>query len=367
MTAPKRSLVHFLNKVFDLDTDSAEFTFVFYQTVFYLTKYISAFEYQHSIKKYCTKQSAKVVRLMLHETKYLCLSLKLFVFKWALVRCPDFDKFKQLTKDEGISVSDAKRIYKLWTTNRTYRATLKREAKRLPDKTMLEAKRLDIYFNDIYSDILRYAKHVVYIKLRFIYESNNLCKNDLAAELVAKALQALYQLSPIDKPKLHVSNYLKRVVKNHALNIIQMHTSLKRKRLVKVDNGFQLNVMSESQLGLKEELNYEDVLPDFESIRRFESEYSIAQILDKYKQREKKFRFLLILLGKEDEQFTLWLRKRRYCKPNESNDEVQLRTDPKQFNMYLSEFLNIAQYETDILFFSLKKDLGFDERSTKAA
>lgn len=380
---PKTSLVFLVSDSFNVKIDGEEFDHLYGYTLSYMTKGITAFEYQDLIKPYCEGRdfSAKVFRLRLHTSKYMSLTMKLFMMLLSSTRSVSLERVKSLTADLGIHIVDAKRMYALWTAQPKFRARLKADVHAIPEanKHLLDDKELTRYFESMYASVMKYVKYVTYSKLRFIAKSSNLDLADLHNELLSKVLQTYYTLVPIVLPEAHVVNYLKRAAHNHAINMIKMETTQKRGRLVNVgldhekNRVFSLRMVSENQMTLTPEmaeLSYDEIHNDgSNSMAQFELEFSVAEILTKLQQRSKKYRLLKILMGTEDEQFTEWLRARGRCSAHHDNVDVQTKVSVKEFNCYLSEFLHVSEDRVNVFLFELRKDLAIDDKtcSTGAA
>ena len=372
ITAGQSSLSHTICRAFGVEIDSEPFLILYSQSVSYITKGISAFQFQHTIKPYCkgTGFSAKDFRLKLHESRYLCLNLKLFLLRIALHKSVSLDMVKELAAELQVKVVDAKRLLQVWQQHPIFRKRLKAEARALPkDMTyLLTEKGLNLFFSEIYGDVYKYIKFLAYKKLRFIAKSSNIELTDLHNDLLSKVVQAFYALVPIEKTPAHVINYLKRVAHNHAMNIIKTETSLKRGRLVNTggdthnSRSFSLLMVSENQMtptGDGGESSYDEVHGGTSNnLEKFELEFSVSEILSKLQQSSKKYRFLKILMGHEDTEFTVWLQTRKYAGRNEDNVDVQMKLSATEFNKLLSEFLNVAESKVNLFISRLRKDLA---------
>lgn len=366
------SLAHTIVRAFGVELDSEEFLIIYSQSISYLTKGISAFQFQYIIKPYCrgTGYSAKAFRLKLHESRYLCLNLKLFLLRMARLKSVTLDVVKELATELSIKVIDAKRMLQVWKQHPIFRRRMKAEARAIPrDQTyMLTEKGLNLFFSEIYGDVYKYIKFLAYKKLRFIAKSSNVELTDLHNDLLSKVVQAFYALVPIEKTQAHVINYLKRVAHNHAMNIIKTETSLKRGRLVNVgldkDNArvFSLLMVSENQMALPEDgsdSSYDEIHGGTSNnLDKFELEFSVSEILNKLQVRSKKYRFLQILMGHEDAEFTAWLQVRKVAGKNEDNVDVQMKLSTADFNKLLSEFLNVAEAKVNSFISRLRRDLA---------
>ena len=378
---PSNSLVHLISDSFSTSPDTDDFNRLYGYTLSYLSKGTTAFEYQEIIKKFCAGQSfsAKVFRLRLHTTKYIALTLKLFILRLSSTRSTSTDEAKAIGKELGVCNSDAKRIYEFWGTHRKFKARLKSLYRAIPKESriyLLDSE-LQKYFAAIYASVYKYVKYITYTKLRFIAKSSNLELADLHNDIITKVLQTFYALVPIVTPEAHVVNYLKRAAHNHAINIIKTETTQKKGRLVSTgfdhenNRTFSLLMVSENQMAAtvdSENTPYDEVHNDgTNSLANFELEFSVAEILTKLKQRGKKVRLLKILMGNEDQEFTDWLRLRGKCTPESDNVDVQNKVAIKEYNMLVSEFLHVSEDKLNVFLFSLRKDLALEFKTSKAS
>jgi len=373
---PETSLVFLITSMFGIEVDSEDFSILFDQTVSYLTDGITAFEYQHTIKPFCsgTEHSAKVFRLQLHATRYLSLNLKLYAYTLGVNRSVDTDGAKTAAKALGIPNCDAARIFKCWNANQKFRARIKRHVSSLsktgiPASTLLTEQYIDNWFsNCIYAKVYSYIKFITYSKLRFIAKSSNVEFCDLHNDLLYKITQSYYSITPTTMVEAHVVNYLKRVAHNHAMNIIKAETTQKRGRLVNSGRDrennrlFTLQVVSENQ----RIPTSDGELPSYEEVdtcvtEQFDLQISVSQILTSLDRRSKKYRLLTILMGTEDQGFTEWLRSRNQCNQSQDNCDVQDRLTPRAFKALLSDFLNVSEDRVNVFLFKVKHDLALDD------
>jgi len=231
----------------------------------------------------------------------------------------------------------------------------------------LHEKEIDEGFHLVYEQVIKYVKAITYRKLRFIAKSTNVELSDIHSELLFKVVQSYYKMYPTDKPFNHVVNYLCRVVHNHAMNFISSSTSLKRGRLVNLGLGtkediFALTVVSENQLNTNvcdgEEIGY-DQMAGTNPILQFELEFSVSQLLDKYKSKTKKYRMLTLLMGTPDNQFVEWLRARKHLKAQESNTDLQIR-EPDRYRELVISFLGVSRKGANVFLLGIGNKLGYN-------
>lgn len=382
MKSPTRSLTKTICDAFGIEKDGEEFSIVFSQTISYLTKGINAFQYQNVLKPFCKGHpfSAKDFRLRLHESRYVSLNLKLFMFRLGRLKSVTLAVAKQIMKELEIKGKDAKRMLQVWDQHAAMRKRIKARAREIPKERLhlLTIEGINHFFSDVvYKPLLRYIQWFVYKKLRFVVDSNNDQFEDFHNDVLAKVVQAFYTALPVvDRTDLHVVNGLKQTVHNHVINIIKSETSQKRGRLVPIGTdaaGNPINrlvVMAENQMPTNGEedsnSNYHDVHGGTgNNLDRFELEFSITEILSKLRETSKKHRFLKLLMGHDDPEFTAWLQERKIASRSEDNVAVQMKTSAHDFNRLLGEFLNVEEHKLQAFLKRLRSDLALPEHMQK--
>jgi hypothetical protein len=184
--------------------------------------------------------------------------------------------------------------------------------------------------------------------------------SDMSNELSMKALQAYYRLVPTKKPIDYVVNYLKRVVHNHTMNIISENTSSKKARNINVSTKlhpyeFELKVVSENQLNESEYKEFRDQLTE-DTTPTLELTMSVSTLLAKYK--AKQVRFLKILMGVYDEEFTKFLREKKVCPRNKDNTDITLYISCAETRKLLCEYFDVSSSSMNWFVSEVRSDLG---------
>ena len=179
-------------------------------------------------------------------------------------------------------------------------------------------------------------------------KSTNSDYSDYHGELMTKIVQAFHAVVPTKMGDAHLRNYLKRIVHNHAINMIKSGTSLKSGRIVsEMDSSgnrqFHLLCLSQNQAPLDAEGNALDVDGQDDSAEKFELRFSISEVLDRVKASANEYRFLTLLLGNEDIEFTKWLRIRGVCSEQHDNVDVQNTVDSRKYTELVSNFLRFSR------------------------
>lgn len=375
---PDHSLTKMIVDSFSCKTRSDEFSYIFSSTLGYLSGYCTAFEFQHCLKPYCVGLgfSAKDFRLRLHTTHYFSLSIKMFLFHIGLHRTVEPDTAKAITAYLSVAKCDSTNILDIWSRFPKLRSHVKSVVRQVPkeQRHLMDPETLDLYFSTIYASILKYVKFISYTKLRFIARTSNCELGDLQNDIMLKVSKSLHSLVPIRIPEAHIVNYLKRCAHNCAMNIIESETTQKRGRLVNMgldasnQRTFSLLVMSENQMLFNPEnpdATYDSLYSDDGQIDKFELEFSVSEILNRYRKTEKKYRFLCILMGTEDEEFTKFLFNLNECSEHEDNVDVQSRLPVKDFNKLLSRFLRIREKDANVFMLRIAKRLAIPMNNNK--
>lgn len=367
------SLCDLITTKFGFEKGSDSFYAIYAHTLSYLTRGIGYSEYQERLKPFCkTKQfSAKGFRLMLHTSEYFSLVVKLYCLRLGKRNRITQDHAKEYAREYEMFRDDARWIYRFWKEQRRFRSRLKAAAAPFDESSHLNLAVLRSALNQVTTPVLKFAKSYTYRKLRFICKSQNEDFSAMHAELTIKMVSAYYKLMPCTMEPLHVINYLKRSVSNAGVNIIGANTSLKAGRLVNNDatgktrDSFSLLVVSENQLKLaagEDPIAY-DELAGHDPMEQVETEHTVSQIMSTVKKGGKKHRFLTILMGIDDSEFTEWLRHRNYCNDKESNSDLQMRIDPTRFNILLGRFLKVDSAKVTTFLGRLRSSLEPDTSS----
>lgn len=374
MKMPNGSLCQLIVSKFHVSPKSDEFYTVFAHTMSYLTCGISYSEFQSRLKPLCKGRSfsAKDFRLLLHRTEYLSLVIRLYSYRLGKTRSADSTDARSYATQYGMFQCDARLIFKFWCEQQRFRSRIKRQVRELDVDTHLDLDVLRETLQVVMKPLDKYIKSFTYRKLRFICKSQNLDLIDMQNELVIRTVNAFHKMMPCTKGPEHAVNYLKRTVHNAGINFISANTSLKAGRLVNNDptkekrDSFSLLVVSENQmrpLGTDDQVSYEE-MAGHNPIERVEIEHSVGSIVSQVRKGSKKHKFLTILMGVYDQQFTDWLRAKRYCTLKETNCEYQDRVDAPKFNILVGRFLKIDSTRVESYIARLRTSLDPEERGS---
>lgn len=346
----------------NLEYKSDQFYDVFHATVDYLVGVTNAFDYQSSLKELVNfkdlELSAKDFRLELIRHNKGHLGLRMLCLNLIKTNKVTKENLVQWTNVTKVAPCDAIACHKIYCINGIkYKARRSERVSSIPKHLThcSQLTQIDQMLQRIWPKVMTTIKRTTYTKLRFISSSTNTDFKDLHSDLQVKALHAFYKLMPTCQPEAYVINYVRRAVTNHANNVISACTTQKRGRLVKAEadgfggNNFTLRVASENQLNINMEDNeviqYDSMMSldlQLSTMLNEEIQFSVQQVLDRYRHLRRKNRFLRIMFGQEDREFSEWLVNKGYTKDND-NTVYQDSTDPAEFVSTVGQFLRVPE------------------------
>ena len=340
----------------DLESDRAKQ--VAQATVLYLCGVTDAYEYQHYMKANVRFRdldiSAKDFRLMLIEKSYFTLNVKFCALNLCKVAVSQ-DSLQHYANAFEIVRNDAvmlRRVFEDRKFRRNMRASDRLQDIRLKDIEEGSVEKTQADFNDMYHELMKHIRQKTFKKLRFLVKAENSEFSDFNGELLYKAIKAYYMIVPTQKTTAHVLNYLRSTCTNHALNIIGMKTSDKRRRLSNVGgdgfggNNFSLTCVSENQLVKvdgEDGLSYEGSLNDqnHSDNSNMISELNFERVVQQYGRSNLRRRAIQIVAGQEDSRFTRYLRVREFIRPEEDCTDFVTRTKHENVVVYLADHLGV--------------------------
>ncbi|MNQ23840.1 hypothetical protein D3C85_370170 [compost metagenome] len=352
------SLCSALRHVLKLDLDSDRTKQVAQATVLYLCGVTDAYEYQHYMKANVRFRdldiSAKDFRLMLVEKSYFTLNIKFYALNLckATMNAENLQHFTQafdIVRNDAVML---RRVFEDRRFRREMRASERLKEISLPDIDEDSVARTQADFNDMYQELMKHIRQKTFKKLRFLVKAENTEFSDFNGELLYKALKAYYMIVPTQKTTAHVLNYLRSTCTNHALNIIGMKTSDKRRRMVNAGSDgfggstFSYTCVSENQLASadgEESLSYEGTLNDqnqFDNSSML-SELNFERVVQQYGRTTMRRRAIQIVAGQDDSRFTRYLRVREFIRHEEDCTDFVTRTKHENVVVYLADHLGV--------------------------
>lgn len=230
-------------------------------------------------------------------------------------------------------------------------ATLNKYTQTYP---ILSLPDIDTTLTDVAQDLQKWASIFTRRKLTFICQSNSLDREDMVAELTARALQAVLVTYPCFESTMHATNVAKRAMHNHGINLIMHYTSKGRGILFANGDGtFSSKRVSYDALAathFSQQSN--DSEPTYEGLElvthdtQLDTRVAVRSMLEKTP--GKKRRFLLYLMGEYCEAFTSWLQEHQIT--SSPNDEYYDR---------LAQAGNTQRYiDLALAFLGVRSDVG---------
>lgn len=357
------SLYRIIRRFSNAEKYSDSFHEIYVHSVRYLCGCITAFDYQRILKTMPITVSAKRFRLEIQRHSNLTLNLKLLMLKMVTVRGLSRETFDAHATD--VEAKDRTVCFAILKGLSWVKAELRARLDGIKsDNPTANRDGVMRIFHDAYSSVMRYVKGLVYAKMRFIVKSENLEFQDLHNEVMSKVYTSLVSLVPTTECFEYIVNYMKRSAHNHVINMIKAATTQKRGRLVNVgkdkhdQHQFSMLCSSFSQLNIvDDEGNSVELEGEDHSFSSFELKYSINEVVNQLGKRPRKQRFITILMGHDDAEFTKWLKQKSIARESEDHVDVQNRTDPSVFNKYVADFLRLTSSNLDRFLASLKSKL----------
>lgn len=331
-------------------------------SMLYCVRYYDAFEFQSHMKTLLTKnsirESSKMFRCALVDDSYFILNLKLFVAEYCIKGYDHkVDRSEILESIAKYNIDRADFVLLLrMLSNKSNERIIKRQFKTYTLESLVTPLEAKNEFGAMYDTVMGYCRNITFRKLTFIVNSNNMTPQDMHLELMYKAVKTYYSMLPTHKEPLHIINYVKRAVHNHAMNIIKKYKFAKRDRLQSTigSNGeysFSMITVSENQMRIANdddndigslcalsgsciEVGYD--LYDIES--------TIKKILKIYKNKPR--RLLQLIIGDYDADFTNFLKKKRKVTKNTDNTALY-NTNIEEYKDLACNYLNIKRTTCD--------------------
>lgn len=345
-----------------LPIDDSRRVDVFRLCVRYAVKQLSAAQFQKELRTVCGFPATPRFRCDLNQSVYFLRDLRAFIIRMSVRADETFSKY---IKKYKIHADDAELL------KATFDEIRKLDVEKAVVRRVCNLRSLDSKLDEIIIDIRKFCEKHVKKKLYFILKSCNYEAHDLVSELLCKAISTFYATSIECKSKLHTLNSIKLTCRNHATNMINYFTAKKRSRLNRTgDNTFSLTVVSENQL-IRPSTDEEGAVTPFEDMCVTDNtsnlmlSISVSQIQEKFAKKiengenvainSKKLRFVKLLMGYHDADFTKFLKGMGI---NCGNDEYQDRVQPKRYIEVISKYLRIPKVLSKSFVVSLRSCLA---------
>lgn len=301
--------------------------------------------------------SAQQFRLMLADSGYIHLNLKFFCLN-LIKKGASPKNIDNCAETFNISRNDAVLVKKVFKQKGFQSSVKKHEAiQNLEMEDINRSSFLLVYeqFNVVHPILMKHIKNKTYTKLRFISVSSNVEFYDFHMELICKAFQTyIHKLVPGKYSDAYVTNYIKRALSNHIVNIIKSYDTQKRRRMQQSGkDGFggfryEVPVISENQLyhafGV-ENMIYENMRnSDINSEEEAETEGNISfrMIMEKFGFTKKRRLFIYLMAQQEHFGFTSFLQKNNLIEKSEDNIDYYTYAGNEDYFNQVCQYLQVG-------------------------
>jgi hypothetical protein len=321
--ANKTSLAKFISDYFEVPCGSKDFLYIYSSSLKYLTKTITAGTMHKRIKT-VTNKSVKVFRLQLVNVGYYLLNVKMWlIHSYANKRNPKWNGRAEL---DSMGIMKYDKLYlPQFVSDPELRSQVKAMMFQLGGKvgipTIKSLKETLIKVVQLAEVKLKpLINNLLWTKLKFLVQCGSLDFESVKGELKAKMIQTFYWLAPYRKESInHWVMSMIKPIKNHAINLINFHTTQKRTRMIE-ENGVYKVV--ETSVDSVEEDRLGDMGAVVEDI---ESKIVAQQLIDRYGITAKRITAFKLMAGVYDEKFTTWLKEHQYISNNSNFDNTDFQ------------------------------------------
>lgn len=332
---------------------------------------VGSHEFGAQLRKFVVKRHPpRDLHFALRENGYFALNYKFYVLSLAQNNFCGKQAAK-LCKRLRVNPVDGKLAYKLLKQPTAWAAGLREFASRFP-KSAVSPEALQQAHNSFvahYDELRGFAAFVAHKKLRFLLKPNNIERKDLYSELLTKALKAYYTKLPKQRDDGYIFGCVKKAIANHAINMIYRETRQKRQRIYQEgvdDNGdpkFRYREVSANQTFDNDSTAYLSAMeqPDHAASEQFEVmllNHSVRTLCTRYRRCPRKYRMLMLLMGRKSKAFTAWLKHRQIIQQRDSNTTLQLKLPPVVYNSLVVEYLRVPQHQATDFLQMLQVSLG---------
>lgn len=158
-----------------------------------------------------------------------------------------------------------------------------------------------------------YTRKFVSRKMKFIMTSDSQELHDLASNLEVNGLQAVMLYYPAIETMEHLVNIMKRTIHNTGINLIELHTSEKRGRLGKSEDGsfysktLPIHAAAVAKEAADLEKEYGGGSIDGNENDTFQLKLEVEKLISKFS--DKRQHFLSLLMGTFNQDFTEYLKR----------------------------------------------------------
>jgi DNA-directed RNA polymerase specialized sigma24 family protein len=300
------------------------------------------------------------------KTGYIQKHLKFYVYA-AVMGTPHVDP--TISREDQAFV----RGFLTRTTNREVLAFIKHckrfNRRGFPPRSLAA---FDYIIAKVTPDVLASCRKMVAVKFQFLTQSSQLNANDEAQELYEASLYAMYRAYPEIQNAMHLRNIAITTLHNRGVNKIKSETTQSRNRVIANEDGtFSGTVLSlnfnpagsdpaalfsddNCQVGNNLMTGLDGRTIDGERLsdvdRSRDLQMVVLQIENRLKHNPRSLRFLHLLMGNFDEEFSEWL--------GQPNDEASDRMERYEYANKVREFMGIPVDKARKFISRLKAELS---------
>lgn len=369
------SLTFVIKKTFSSDYQLE----IFRESVKYLLHITNSSQFTAQMKKYTEPSNSMKLtdfRLYLKRSGYTVLNCRAFFYMTVRNRNSPMllKRVSIYAKSYGISYTDA--VTMLDPAIMQDPEIVEKVESGTLDLDILYPKLLDMWFNKHQEALKKHCSRFVSRKLMFLVKSCNIPPTDFVAELLLKGIESYYWAVPsfYDKEDAYKLNFIRRSCTNHGINLINHHTTNKRGRLVRQEDGsFNLLVVSQNQFSAEYPQNTTDqsnlstihntfseeckgVDTATDGIDAFDLKLSVEKVVQTYRADPKASMLLQLLMGKKNHAFSKWLRAGRHISSGDNTDLLE-KAEPYVYLRLAVKFLGIPTKNANTVIADLKRNL----------
>lgn len=218
---------------------------------------------------------------------------------------------------------------------------------------------IDTTLIEIIDQVRVFAAKFVYRKMSFIVRANGMEHEDLINDLICKGIQSVHMTYPRIESKEHCLNLVKLTLHNYGINIIHKYSNSKRNRTIKEPDGTFVNTMIPIDVMLGQDMQNPNLcdstlswnVTDLEGKKNegslldvneiSELRISINQLLRSINGKRKKF--IQLLMGKYDPEFTNYLIDKGLVIDGNTNEDYQEKVrNPHSYLKQVLSYLNVS-------------------------
>jgi hypothetical protein len=199
--------------------------------------------------------------------------------------------------------------------------------------------------------------NLLWTKLKFLIQCGSVDFESVKGELKAKVIQTFYWLAPYRKESInHWVMSMIKPIKNYAVNLINFYTTKKRTRMTEENGEYKVIEIPIDSLD-----NSDSVSPELiQNTESLENKITVTQIIRRYGITTKRITAFKLMSGVYDENFTAWLKDKKYVGANShlDNTDFQEQTSNEMFLRLVAKFVKLKWSYFKTLILRIKERLS---------